>query len=164
MKTSIFEICVALLLGIILFLIFVKFVVVRIYSKYKYEIDNKAVLFYTLSIIIMFVLLLTAVIEPAFNSYQIMKMNTSSSIWIAYAPLLGQFFILIVMTCLFLFYLSKYTFKWFFFREEIHSLMANKEKTSILLFVFILISLTMIARYFIIQIGLQLVPMNQTIF
>lgn len=164
MKTSILEICVALVLSIILFLIFVKLVVVRTYKKYKYEIDNKAVIFYVFSLILMFLLLFSTLIEPAFSSYQIVKMNTASSIWIVYLPLLGQFFILMVLTCFVLFYLSKYSFKWFFFREGIHSLMANNEKTSILLFVFILIGLTLIVRYFVTQIGLQMIPMNQTIY
>jgi len=166
MKTSILEITVALLFSILFYILYLKFAILRLYKKYDFEITNVAAAIYTTTLSIVFILIYTTMPQSVLNAYGIIKMNSIStlSLWKSFAPLLGQYLLLLLVVYFLLVFISRYIFKLFIGKEGIYNSISSEEKTRIIFFSMIIISISIITRYFVELIAQQMIPLSNSIF
>lgn len=166
MKTSILEITVALLFSVVFYILYLKFALLRIYKKYDFEITNVAASIYSITLSVAFILLFTALPESVLDAYGIIKMNstTTTSLWSSFAPLLGQYVLLLVVVYFLLVFLCRYLFKLIISKEGVYKSISNEERSTIIYFSLIIISISIISRYFVVQIAQQMIPLTNTIF
>lgn len=166
MKTSILEITVAMLFSVVFYILYLKFALLRIYKKYDFEITNVAASIYSVTLSSAFILLFTALPESVLSAYGIIKMNstTTTSLWSSFAPLLGQYLLLLVVVYFLHVFISRYIFKLFIGKEGIYYSISNEERSNIIYFSLIIISISIITRYFVVQIAQQMIPLTNTIF
>ena len=86
------------------------------------------------------------------------------SLWKSFGPLLGQYLFLLLVVYFLLVFISRYIFKLFIGKEGIYNSISSEEKTQIILFSMIIISISIIARYFVEQMAQQIIPLSNTIF
>tara|TARA_R100001198_G_C5103525_1_gene134522 strand:- start:288 stop:620 length:333 start_codon:yes stop_codon:yes gene_type:complete len=108
----------------------------------------------------------TTLPQSVLNSYGIIKMNSIStpSLWKTFAPLLGQYLLILVVVYLILLFISRYIFKLFIDKEGIYSSILDDERAKVIFFSVIIISISIITRYFVEQIAQQMIPLSNTIF
>ncbi|HBC05091.1 MAG: hypothetical protein CL528_01835 [Aequorivita sp.] len=166
MKTSILEITGALLFSVLFYILYLKFTVLRVYKKYDFELTNVSAAIYTTTLSIVFILMYTTLPQSVLNSYGIIKMNSIStpSLWKTFAPLLGQYLLILVVVYLILLFISRYIFKLFIAKEGIYSSILDDERAKVIFFSVIIISISIITRYFVEQIAQQMIPLSNTIF
>lgn len=166
MKTSILEITFALIFSILLYILYLKFALLRIYKKYDFEITNITAAIYSVTLSGVFIILYTALPESILNAYAIIKMNSTStqSLWSSFAPLLGQYILLLVVVYFLLVFISRYLFKLFISKESIYKSISNDERIRVIFFSLIIISISIITKYFVMQIAQQLIPLSKSIF
>ena len=166
MKTSILEITGALLFSVLFYILYLKFTVLRVYKKYDFELTNVSAAIYTTTLSIVFILMYTTLPQSVLNSYGIIKMISIStpSLWKTFAPLLGQYLLILVVVYLILLFISRYIFKLFIAKEGIYSSILDDERAKVIFFSVIIISISIITRYFVEQIAQQMIPLSNTIF
>ncbi len=166
MKTSILEITIALLFSVLFYTLYLKFALLRVYKKYDFEITNVAAAIYTTTLSIVFILIYTTMPQSVLNAYGIIKMNSLSklSLWKSFAPLLGQYLLLLVVVYFLLVFISRYIFKLFISKEGIYNSISSEERTRVIFFSIIIISISIITRYFVEQIAQQMIPLSKSIF
>lgn len=166
MKTSILEITIALLFSVLFYILYLKFALLRVYKKYDFEITNVAAAIYTTTLSIVFILIYTSMPQSVLNAYGIIKMNSISilSLWKSFAPLFGQYLLLLVVVYFLLVFISRYIFKLFIGKEGIYSSISNEERIRVIFFSMIIISISIITRYFVEQIAQQMIPLSKSIF
>ncbi|AFL79717.1 hypothetical protein Aeqsu_0192 [Aequorivita sublithincola DSM 14238] len=166
MKTSILEITVALLFSVLFYILYLKFAILRVYKKYDFEITNVSAAIYTTTLSIAFILIYTAMPQSVLYAYGIIKMNSISTLplWKSFAPLLGQYLLLLVVVYFLLVFISRYIFKLFIGKEGIYNRIVNEERIKVIFFSMITISISIITRYFVEQIAQQMIPISNSIF
>lgn len=166
MKTSILEITIALLFSVLFYILYLKFALLRVYKKYDFEITNVSAAIYTTTLSIIFILIYTTMPQSVLNAYGIIKMNSLSklSLWKSFAPLLGQYLLLLVVVYFLLVFISRYIFKLFISKEGIYNSISSEERTRVIFFSIIIISISIITMYFVEQIAQQMIPLSKSIF
>ena len=153
MRITILEISAAFLISILLYLLFMKFAIIRAYRKYNYEIGNRSAVIYSVAASVTYVLVFTAISESVFSSYKLLKSNVldRADFWSSFLPLFGQYLMLLIAIFICLKLLAQYIYKWFFVKKGLLYGIENDNRTGILLFSTLLLSLTWLVRYFVIQ-------------
>lgn len=166
MKTSILEIAIAFLLSLIFYVVFVRFFIIQERKKYNYDLANWSATIHSGSLLIVFTLIFTAVIEPIFNSYNIMKMGIPNSmdLWLAFTPLLGQYLLLILIIYFLLKFITQYMYKLLLKKEGLRVSIEHNEKHIVTLYGILFVMMTWFVRYLITQFGLEMIPVSQSIF
>ncbi len=166
MKTSILEITIALLFSVLIYILYLKFAILRVYKKYDFEITNIAATIYTTTLSVVFILIYTTLPQSILNAYGIIEMNSMNdiSLWKSFAPLLGQYLLILAVVYLILLFISRYIFKLFIDKEGIYSSILDDERAKVIFFSVIIISISIITRYFVEQIAQQMIPLSNTIF
>lgn len=166
MKTSILEITIALLFSILIYILYLKFAILRVYKKYDFEITNVAANIYTTTLSVVFILIYTTMPQSILNAYGIVEMNSINtiSLWKSFAPLLGQYLLLLVILYLIVVFISRHIFKLFIDNEGIYSCISGEERVKVIFFSVIIISFSIIIRYFVEQIAQLMIPLSNSIF
>lgn len=166
MKTTILEIIIALILSVSIYVVFSKLIIIQSRKNNNHELTNLSTTLNFAVLLIVFTLIFTALIEPIFSSYKVIKMGVTNSkdLWFNFIPLLGQYLVLMIIIFFFLKLLSKYIFKLLFVNLDFRASFESDEKHVIALYGILFILITCIVRFYIIELGMKMIPVGQSIF